>query len=75
MSSNMETKQKYIFIVDKGIKEIWYDGELIKRWKGNPLASDIALFIYEQGWHTNISVSDEVWHKYLTKEIGRLIDA
>ena len=64
---------RYIFIVDKGIKEIWYDGELVKRWGGNPLASDIALFIYERGWHKSMSVSDGVWRDYLTKEIGRLI--
>lgn len=65
---------KYIFIVDRGVKEVWYDGELAKRWLGNPLASDIALFIFERGWHKRMSVSDDVWREYLTKEIGRLVN-
>jgi hypothetical protein len=65
---------KYVFIVNKGIKEVWYNDNLVKRWLGNPLASDIALFIYNRGLHTNMNVADSVWREYLIKEITRLIE-
>ncbi len=64
---------KYSFVVDRGVKEVWDEGVLVKQWKGNPLPSDIALYIYEQGWHMSIGVSDDVWKDYLTKEIGQII--
>jgi hypothetical protein len=65
---------KYVFVVNKGIKEVWYDGALVKRWLGNPLASDIAMFIYENNWHKNMNVADNVWREYLIKEIKKLIN-